>query len=64
MILYRIGEPIQSDTALLIRLRSAGFRPNVALVVSQADGMVRIGTGQQAELDHGTAAHVFVTTAD
>jgi hypothetical protein len=35
------------------------------VAVSQANGRVRIGTGQQAaELDHATAAHVFVTTAD
>jgi DtxR family transcriptional regulator, Mn-dependent transcriptional regulator len=65
VILRRIGEPIQSDTALLTRLRRAGFRPNAALPVSQVNGTVRIGTGQQAaELDHATAAHVFVTTAD
>ena len=65
VIAHRIGEPIQSDTALLIRLRRAGFRPNAALPVSQVNGMVRIGTGRQAaELDHATAAHVFVTTAD
>jgi DtxR family transcriptional regulator, Mn-dependent transcriptional regulator len=65
VILRRIGEPIQSDTALLTHLRRAGFRPNATVAVSQADGRVRIGTGQQAaELDPATAAHVFVTTAD
>jgi DtxR family transcriptional regulator, Mn-dependent transcriptional regulator len=62
VIMHRIGEPIQSDTALLTRLRRAGFRPNATLAVSRANGTVRIGTGQQAaELDHATAAHVFVT---
>jgi DtxR family transcriptional regulator, Mn-dependent transcriptional regulator len=61
----RIGEPIQSDTVLLTHLRRAGFRPNATVAVSQANGRVRIGTGQQAaELDHATAAHIFVTTAD
>jgi DtxR family transcriptional regulator, Mn-dependent transcriptional regulator len=65
VILRRIAEPIQSDTALLTHLRRAGFRPNATVVVSQANGRVRIGTGQQAaELDRATAAHVFVTTAD
>jgi DtxR family transcriptional regulator, Mn-dependent transcriptional regulator len=65
VILRRIGEPIQSDTALLTHLRRAGFRLNAPVAVSQANGRVRIGTGQQAaELDHATAAHVFVTTAD
>jgi len=65
VILHRIGEPIQSDTALLTRLRRAGFRPNAALAFSQVNGMVRIGTGRRAaELDQATAAHVFVTAAD
>ena len=65
VIMHRIGEPIQSDTAVLTQLRRAGFRPNAALAVSQVNGMVRIGTGRRAaELDHATAAHVFVTTAD
>jgi DtxR family transcriptional regulator, Mn-dependent transcriptional regulator len=65
VILRRIGEPIQSDTALLARLRHAGFRPNTAAPVSRVNGKVRIGTGQHAaELDRATAAHLFVTTAD
>jgi DtxR family transcriptional regulator, Mn-dependent transcriptional regulator len=65
VILRRIGEPIQSDTALLTHLRRAGFRLNATVAVSQANGRVRIGTGEQAtELDHAAAAHVFVTTAD
>ena len=64
VIMRRIGEPIQSDTSLLTDLRRAGFRRNAPVAVSQANGRVRIGTGQQAaELDHATAAHVFVTTA-
>jgi DtxR family transcriptional regulator, Mn-dependent transcriptional regulator len=63
VILRRIAEPIQSDTALLARLRRAGFQPNAAAPVSRVDGKVRVGTGQQAaELDHATAAHLFVTT--
>ncbi len=65
VIMHRIGEPIQSDTALLTRLRRPGFRPNTALAVSQANGRVRIGTGRKAaELDHATAADVFVSAAD
>jgi DtxR family transcriptional regulator, Mn-dependent transcriptional regulator len=65
VILHRIGEPIQSDSALLTRLRHAGVRPNVALAISRVDGRVLIGAGwQAAELDHAAAAHVFVTPAD
>jgi DtxR family Mn-dependent transcriptional regulator len=65
VILRRIGEPIQSDPALLARLHSAGFRPAATVPMSRANGNLRIGTGQHAaELDHATAAHVFVTPAD
>ena len=62
VVVRRIGEPIQSDTALLTQLRRAGFRPNAEVPVSRVNGIVRIGTGQQGvELDDATAAHVFVT---
>jgi DtxR family transcriptional regulator, Mn-dependent transcriptional regulator len=65
VVLRRIAEPIQSDTALLTHLRRAGFRLNATVAVSQANGRVRIGTGQEAaELDRAAAAHVFVTAAD
>ena len=60
VIMHRIGEPIQSDTALLTRLRRAGFRPNAALAVSQANGRVRIGTGRQAA---GSAAPYLTGSA-
>ena len=58
------GEPIQSDTDLLTRLRSAGLRPNAVMLISRVGDRVRIGTGSQVvELDEITAAHVFVTAA-
>ncbi len=64
VVVRRIGEPIQSDTTLLSRLRLAGLRPNAAVPISRVDGRVRIGAGGQGvELDETTAAHVFVTTA-
>ena len=62
VIVRRIGEPIQADTVLLGRLRRAGFQLNTAVPVSQVNGKVRIGAGEQAaELDYATAAHLFVT---
>jgi DtxR family transcriptional regulator, Mn-dependent transcriptional regulator len=62
VVVRRIGEPIQSDTALLTQLRGAGFRPNAKVPVSRTGGIVRIGTGEEGvELDLATAAHVFVT---
>ena len=58
----RIGEPIQSDTKLLTRLRRAGFRPNTSVAVGRQNGRVLIGRGTRAvELEDSIAAHVFVT---
>ena len=64
VVVRRIGEPIQSDTDLLTRLRGAGLRPNAVMRISRVGNRVRIGTGSQVvELDETTAAHVFVTAA-
>jgi DtxR family Mn-dependent transcriptional regulator len=62
VVVRRIGEPIQSDTKLLTRLRRAGFRPNTSVAVGRQNGRLLIGHGARAvELDDATAAHVFVT---
>jgi DtxR family transcriptional regulator, Mn-dependent transcriptional regulator len=62
VVIRRIGEPIQSDTKLLTRLRRAGFRPNVKVAIGRQNGRVLVGNGSRAvELDDATAAHVFVT---
>jgi DtxR family Mn-dependent transcriptional regulator len=64
VVVRRIGEPIQSDTKLLTRLRRAGFRPNTSVSIGRQNGRVLIGTGTRAvELDDTTAAHVFVTAS-
>jgi DtxR family Mn-dependent transcriptional regulator len=64
VVVRRIGEPIQSDTKLLTRLRRAGFRPNTSVPVGRQNGHVLIGTGARAvELDNAIAAHVFVTAS-
>jgi DtxR family Mn-dependent transcriptional regulator len=64
VVMRRIGEPVQSDTALLTQLRHAGFQPDAAVPVSRSGGRVRIGTGQQAvDLDDAAAAHLFVTVS-
>ena len=64
VIIRRIGEPLQSDTALLTRLRRAGFRPGASVPVSRADGHVRIGPDHDGvDLDDVAASHIFVTTA-
>jgi DtxR family transcriptional regulator, Mn-dependent transcriptional regulator len=62
VVVRRIGEPIQSDTKLLTRLRRAGFRPNTSVAVGRQNGRVLIGQGTRAvELEDSIAAHVFVT---
>jgi DtxR family transcriptional regulator, Mn-dependent transcriptional regulator len=64
VVVRRIGEPIQSDTKLLTRLRRAGFRPNMSVAIGRQNGRVLIGSGSRAvELDNATAAHVFVTAS-
>jgi DtxR family Mn-dependent transcriptional regulator len=64
VVVRRIGEPIQSDTKLLTRLRRAGFRPNTSVAIGRQNGRVLVGTGAGAvELDDAIAAHVFVTAS-
>jgi len=61
VIVRRIGEPIQSDTELMSRLRRAGLRPNTPVPITRVGGRVVIGTGSDAtELDDLVASHVFV----
>jgi DtxR family Mn-dependent transcriptional regulator len=62
VVVRRIGEPIQSDTKLLTRLRRAGLRPNTTIEIARVDGQVRLGHGSRAvALDAAIAAHVFVS---
>jgi len=61
VVVRRIGEPIQSDTELMSRLRRAGLRPNTPVPVARVGGRVVIGRGTDAaELDDLVASHVFV----
>jgi DtxR family Mn-dependent transcriptional regulator len=62
VVVRRIGEPLQSDTGLLMRLRRAGVRPNTAVRIERIDGGVRIGSGAQAtDLNPEISAHLFVS---
>jgi DtxR family Mn-dependent transcriptional regulator len=61
VVVRRIGEPIQSDTRLMTRLRRAGLRPNSTIAIDRADGKVKLGDGERAvALDDTIAGHVFV----
>jgi DtxR family transcriptional regulator, Mn-dependent transcriptional regulator len=62
VVVRRIGEPIQSDTKLMTRLRRAGLRPNAKIAVGRVEGRIQLGDGTKAVgLDESIAAHVFVS---
>ena len=62
-VVRRIGEPIQSDTKLMTRLRKAGLRPNAKIAIGRVEGRVQLGDGSGAvALDDTIAAHVFVSS--
>jgi DtxR family Mn-dependent transcriptional regulator len=62
VVVRRIGEPIQSDTALMSRLRRAGLRPNTPVPVARVNGRVVIGRdGEATEIDDLVASHLFVS---
>jgi DtxR family Mn-dependent transcriptional regulator len=64
VVVRRIGEPLQSDTALMSRLRRAGIRPNMPVRISRVEGRLLVGRdGDAAELDEVVASHVFVSIA-
>jgi DtxR family Mn-dependent transcriptional regulator len=63
VVVRRIGEPIQSDTKLMTRLRRAGLRPNSPIAVDRTGGKLHLGAGSRAvALDDTIASHVFVTS--
>lgn len=63
VLVRRMGEPIQSDSALLGRLSRAGVRPGAAVQVSPSlqEGSLMLGSaGEETEVDRDVAAHIFV----
>ena len=61
VVVRRIGEPVQSDTALMSTLRRAGVLPRSVVTVARSPGGLLVGSGgEAAELDLEVAAHVFV----
>ena len=59
--IVRIGEPIQTDGALMAALRRAGALPGATVKVVTSPGGLLVGSaGEYAELDTVTASHVFV----
>jgi len=62
VVVRRIGEPLQTATELMARLRRAGVRPGETVTVtSTADGVL-VGSGMEyVELARNLAGHVFVS---
>ena len=59
----RLAEPLQSDTALMSRLRRAGVQPGRSITVGPPAGGVGLlvgSGGETTEITAEVASHVFV----
>jgi DtxR family transcriptional regulator, Mn-dependent transcriptional regulator len=66
VIIRRIGEQIQSDLALMLKLKQVGIQPGREVIVMAGDDGVRVSAGDAmdanwAELSGPIAAHIFVS---
>jgi DtxR family transcriptional regulator, Mn-dependent transcriptional regulator len=66
VVVSRISEQVQSDTALMLRLKTIGIQPGREVTLAASDSGVRVIGGDRvggdpAELPVEVAAHVFVT---
>jgi DtxR family Mn-dependent transcriptional regulator len=58
----RLAEPLQTDTALMSRLRRAGVQPGASVLVSPSAAGLLVGSGgETTEITGMVASHVFVT---
>jgi DtxR family Mn-dependent transcriptional regulator len=61
VVVRRIGEPAQTDLAVMHSMRRAGVRPGESVVARSSHGGVLVGRGgETVELDPEIASHVFV----
>jgi DtxR family transcriptional regulator, Mn-dependent transcriptional regulator len=61
-VIRRLGEPLQTDVALLGRLARAGVRPGSTVTVTSAGDSLTVDVGGVlVDLTPEVAAHVFVT---
>jgi len=69
VVVRRISEQIQSDAALMLRLKNIGIQPGREVTLAVSDEGIRVTSGDRvgsdgalgAEISHQVAAHVFVT---
>jgi DtxR family transcriptional regulator, Mn-dependent transcriptional regulator len=66
VIIRRIGEQIQSDLDLMLKLKRFGIQPGREVKLMAGDDGVRVAAGDSTdasatELSHSVAAHIFVS---
>jgi len=66
VVIRRIGEQIQSDHVLMLKLKRFGIQPGREVILMAADDGVRVTAGDPAdaistELSNPIAAHIFVS---
>jgi DtxR family Mn-dependent transcriptional regulator len=64
-VVRRLGEPVQFDPELLLRLKQAGVLPGAEATIEQAGGYVRVsvdGAEKGIELPVEVAGHIFVAS--
>ncbi len=62
VVVRRLAEPLQSDTALMSRLHRAGVRPGASITVGpSAEGMLVGSGGETTEISAEVASYVFVS---
>jgi DtxR family transcriptional regulator, Mn-dependent transcriptional regulator len=66
VVVRRISEQVQSDTALMLRLKQVGIQPGREVTLAAGDDGVRVtrddeADSPQAEIPSRIASHVFVS---
>src|SRR5437879_638618 len=66
VVIRRIGEQIQSDLVLMLKLKRVGIQPGREVILMAADDGVRVTAGDTmdviaAELPRDIAQHIFVS---
>jgi DtxR family Mn-dependent transcriptional regulator len=69
VVIRRIGEQIQSDLDLMLKLKRAGIQPGREVILMAAHDGVRVTAGDPAdaistELPGSIAAHIFASVPD
>ena len=67
-VIRRIGEQIQSDLVLMLKLKRAGIQPGREVILMAGDDGVRVSAGEEmdaisTELPDQIAAHIFVSAS-